>query len=268
MNNILSNIDEPCKLIVDRIVDAYNNYLEAVKENKSCTYGDPGHPFDTLFGKDYLHGVNFTIDRKGNALMINQVFDKANYSSLSQKQMIDAIHADAALQKTQVIEQLNFVKLLYEDGLIFFTGDKVDQDIGECKPNPKYMEEQLKSGKHFNHAFVYSTTILDFVSKFFYARVLPSQRLIDFKANGYKTNDEIAFKKTQLLGWVGIIVAILIGCTSFILSIIGFNKESKIDNNQHKELIEAIQQNASNTIVVPIATSAAHNDTVNNSKRQ
>lgn len=263
MSNILSNIDEPCKLIVDRIVDAYNNYFEAIKEDCSHTYGDPGHPFDSLFGKDYLHGAHFTIDHKVNALMINQVFDKNDYSHLSQKQMIDAFHVDAVIQKTQVIEQLNFVKLLYENGLIFFTEDKDGQDIGEWKPDHRFMDEALKSGKHFNHAFVYSTTLLDFVSKFFYARVLPSQRLIDFKANGYKTSDEIAFKKTQRLGWAGVLVALLVGITSLVVSIA---KDSTIDSIQHRELIEAIQQNASKPIIVPCLQSTAPNDTVNNSK--
>lgn len=76
------------------------------------------------------------------------------------------------------------------------------------------------------------------ISKKLSCIIYPTEGLIFLVNNKYKTNEDLKFGKQNIISWVSICIAFLIGLISIVLSIISSQSSSKATENQTKIIEE------------------------------
>lgn len=147
------------------------------------------------------------------------------------------------LDAIRLIQTIHFLYQLEKDNYIMFVTDS------QAKiPNAADISSDTSCQDIQN-----DETFIQFVRNIYGSRIIPTTALISFAENGYKSEQQIQFRKTQLATWVSIGIAFIIGLASLVTSIIigiativiGLGS-SKIDDKQFDKLITTIENAKSN----------------------
>lgn len=253
--NILDSISDIEKELIIRIVDNYRCSYNKIKEDSKSIFNSPGcwlHSlfFDINFNENSC-SISFT--RKDGKLQATFVLKKENDSNVFFQRI--------NLKKATFFEQIFFLKLLQQANLIFFEED-YDCGLHDFTEHSKHdLEKWDENGlKHYD-IDIKNNEVFAFINKYYWAKVIPSTILQDFRDKKFKTVDARRHKTNRRLSIAGIITAILIALISpFLMSKCS---NTHIEDKQHNEIIESIKN--SRTIII---TNPSKQDTIiNNTKK-
>ena len=141
-------------------------------------------------------------------------------------------------QKHTFIIGVSFIYKLYQDGLIYFPYESFEES--------KFDEWDVSFEKYPQPNFFYvmsdfcSKKIAKFLDSFLQSTICPSFQLLELCKHNFKTLEARRFFRSQLLGWVGVGVAITIAISSPWL-MTNWSK-SHIEDEQYDRLIEVIEK--------------------------
>lgn len=138
----------------------------------------------------------------------------------------------------RIIQSLFFVKKLYDNGLIMILKSSDDVIDG-------VVDDITKSIPHF---FKHKT-LLQFIEDSYLSEIIPTSELIDLYKNDFKNKDQIRYenqlnisiaslKRARISNYIAIVIGMLTLLASVLLTKC---IDTRIDLNQHNELIEMIK---------------------------
>lgn len=202
--NILDSASATEKELVRRIVDNYRGGYKNIKEDKHSILDSPGCWLHSLFYDFHISNssccINFS--NKDNQLLATYVLPKGDDAN----EFFQRIN----IKKASFFEQIAFLRLLFQNNLIFF---EEDYDCGLQKFSGHTDHDVTKWEEHglwYNDEIIKNKDIFDFLNTYYWSPVIPSSILCDYKDNKYKTIEAKRHKENARLSRTGIFSACLI----------------------------------------------------------
>lgn len=240
---ILNTLSSNQKHFIEDVVDSYTKSLHSFKT-------DPMHtaPVFGMFLQDAFYDDNYYVTPckvKGKLNLIIKFISNNNYSLCERLQYDTNM---TAYVQIKFIERLKFIKLLWDNGLIYFVGN-LNSELSEfdfSSDDKEYCKRMCISA---SLSPLESDDYAIFLGKYKMAQIIPSEFLIDFCSNSFTTLEERQYKEQQQINIEALkrakranIIAISIAALSILASIIcAYFIPVSINNKQHNELIEIIK---------------------------
>lgn len=232
--NILDSASATEKELVRRIVENYRGGYKNIKEDKHSILDSPGCWLHSLFYDFYLSDssccINFS--NEDNQLMATFVLPKCDDS--------DEFFQRINIKKASFFEQIAFLKLLFQNNLIFF---EKDYDCGLNKFSGHSDQELARWEEHGLRHYddiIKNNDVFAFINKYYWSRVIPSSILCDYNENNFKTVEARRYEGNARLGRASLCLAIMIALGSPWL----MNKCSKttLTEIQYNGIINSINE--------------------------
>ncbi|MBD5241905.1 MAG: hypothetical protein HDS59_07495 [Barnesiella sp.] len=206
--NILDSASSTEKELVRRIVDNYRGGYENIKADKHSILDSPGCWLHSLFYDFNLSAsscfINFS--NKDNQLLATYVLPKGDDASDFFQQI--------NIKKASFFEQIAFLKLLFQNNLIFFDQD-YDCGLSKFSGHSDHDVENWEShGLGYYDEIIKNNSIFDFLNTYYWSYVIPSSILCDYKDNDFKTVEAKRHRENAILSRIGIISAFIIALIS------------------------------------------------------
>lgn len=206
--NILDSASSTEKELVRRIVDNYRGGYENIKADKHSILDSPGCWLHSLFYDFNLSAsscfINFS--NRDNQLLATYVLPKGDDANEFFQQI--------NIKKASFFEQIAFLKLLFQNNLIFF---EQDYDCGLSKFSGHSDQDVENWESHelgYYDEIIKNNDIFDFINTYYWSCVIPSSILCDYKDNDFKTVEAKRHKENAILSRIGIISAFIIALIS------------------------------------------------------
>lgn len=181
----LTYLNSHLKDLIVRIIDSYQLDLHYMENGiESITYG-PGIYFCNVFSDDYNI---ITIEADNKRVVIHIESSKLECGDDYNKTERDIFAANnGALIHAKFIESACFIKWLAENNLIYLTKENNNiQDIPtKSDYTPNFRDVRWRIG---------SESLSNFILSHYNSRILPSQYLISFTKNGFRTDEQIRYE--------------------------------------------------------------------------
>lgn len=229
--NILEYCTQEDKKVIGCIVDGYLLDYDNIKINDFSYCDSPGLFFFSIFHEYNPTDIDCHINlSNNNGILTAEFFVDNDSDSNSQSRII-------SLKKAGLMSRICFIENLFKNNLIFFESDNNDSLPLYNEPNKKSLGEFSEENIKVHAEPIYSQTFFDLINKFYWSRVIPSSILIEYRRNNYLTTEQLRHNKQIRHTWYGIIVAILIGIVSPLLTSI-FSKVT-IEDTQFNQIIKS-----------------------------
>lgn len=208
--NTLENIGAVDKEIIKCIVDGFNETLRAIESGRNSAVADPGVLFSQIFDEKRCIVELYKQDK---LLALKLYYNERGLPPSDTYDYIKETEYVGCLARLHTIEKLSFLKRLYDDNLIIFS-ESSSQPLKSWEVSKEEKAWMDEAKIHCAVWFVENPELLNFVSKFRYSHIIPTEVLKTYKDNNFKTTEEVRFKKSQRVSYFGIISAVVIAVAS------------------------------------------------------
>lgn len=234
---ILEYLDESTKKVVGLIVDKYLEDMKKYQNNyKEHAFGI-GLELASLL--DNLFSCAILVDNSNFVIKIRY----SKIKSLNQNENINLQANNGFINQTKVLQVINFLKRLNDEGLILFA---------EEKKYPKKFPEFKSWAFEENGTQIFpiiNESLNEFIRSRYFSHILPTEILISFKNKGYKTVEKEREEASECIGNLGIITAIAISIVSpFLMT---HCSKTSIEETQFNAIIKTIGNSHGNSQIQP-----------------
>ena len=212
--NILENLTEDNKSLIDFIIDGYDETIESISKGINSAVAGPGVLFNQVIGDS-----NCVVDLGclDGLLALKLTYSAKDLPPVDSFEYIRAAELICSRAKLNVFEQLVLLKSLYEQNLILFS-EEAQLTLERFSLSDAERQWQKENSLHCSIWYIQSPELLSFVRKYSQSHILPTKALRNYKDNVYKTEEQKRFINSQRTSIVAIVVAILIAFLSPILT--------------------------------------------------
>lgn len=188
MSSILEYIDDTTKQVVSQIVSTYQEDILIYKDNFELQTIGIGTELNSILYSLCKCCLKQDELSKDFVLIISQ--DKPDFPTT--KQNVCFSFNNALILRTRALQIINFLKRLSDEGLILFA------DAAENKSYPQY-KGQAQEKERFEVCAVQNRRLNNFIKAIFYSHIFPTETLIGFVNNSFKTNEQVRYEHQKEL---------------------------------------------------------------------
>ncbi len=220
--NPLENINDTSKDLIKEIVEGYKESSTLIETGLSTPYFGPGLMFSQLFSDDECLLNVYIYQRKSKILTLEIEFPKYGEESISSGDKLKKYEKYASKKKSKFIENLLYLISLYDNGLIYFSGENQETSKKALPIYTSTLQQKQSWYDKFNVVAwnISYPTIYNFVCKFYYTNVIPTPTLIDYYENGYVTEDTKRYNEQLTINKKALEIAKKANRNTIIVSII------------------------------------------------
>lgn len=214
--NVLNNLDDFQKEILIKILDNFNNYLCDFQASVSIDEANMflSHLMYGILNKNiYVEEMYIATFKDSSQITFQIVYNTHKMKENGIEDMERYIEKSSKSIKLELIRFLDFVYKLYNQGLIVFSDEEEGETDYSVWEKADYKLCQTK-GFIVESVFFSSEVFKYFVDKYYTAAIIPSPLLIEYRNNNFQNEEQIQFKKTQLVSKIAIVISLIIGLGS------------------------------------------------------
>ena len=214
--NVLNNLDDFQKGIIIRILENFNNYICSFHDSNSIDETNMflSHlMYDILNTNIYVEEMYIATFRDSSQITFQIVYNTCKMRENGIGDIEGYIEKSSKSIKLGLIRFLDFIYKLYNTGLIVFSDEEEDKTDYSAWEKADYKLCQTKGFK-VESVFFSSGVFKYFVDKYYTAAIIPSPLLIEYRNNNFQNEEQIQFKRTQLVSKIAIGISLVIGLGS------------------------------------------------------